>query len=219
MPIWPILLFLCVLSACATAPTRYYSLIPVQDAESPRAPAMPANGSAAADPLAPHGLRLDVVEVPAQVDRLQLVVRDPRHDPAGEVQVLNESLWSASLDSQLQAVLSARVSMGLGLVDLQRLPMASGRPARSIEVRLTRFDLVWGEFSRLAAIWVDQAPGSEAPRICEADIQVPAGGSVPDLVQSQRDAARLLSELITEAATGLTTGLQGSYQVSKFGCT
>lgn len=215
---WPVLLSLCLLSACATAPTRYYSLASVDDSVRAEASAASSRTEASDTGDAARGLRLEVVEVPAQVDRLQLVVQAPRRDPANEVQVLNESLWSAALENQLQAVLSSRVSAGLGLIDLQKLPLAAHLPARTIEVRLTRFDMVWGQFSQMTATWVDQAPDRDAPYICEADIQVPAGSSVAELVQSQRQATGILSELIIHTAMGLTTAVQDYLLVSKFGC-
>lgn len=216
---WPLLIATCLLTACAASPTRYYTLMP-DDAAAASGPAAqrPSMG-VSGRPLPGKGLLLHVLEVPAQNDRLQLVVHDPRQSSPIEVQVLNESLWSAPLADQLQAMLSAQVSAEVGLVDLQALPGVNHQPRHQVDVRVTRFDLVWGEAAQLSAIWTDQ-PLQGTTRICQARIQVPVDQlGVAHLVSAQSQAVQHLSGLIAYTASGSTLNLQPSSEVTEFGCT
>jgi len=199
-----------LLGGCATAPQRYYSLA---------APAGLEPVAASASPVSADGLRLSVMRIPPEAERPQLVVRDPARDPA--VQVLNDSLWSAPLGDQIREVLAAEVSRRLGMPDAQQLPDAAGRPVRRIEVRIDRFDMVWGRFVALDAGWTDRAPGTDRPRLCRASVRVPVTGDVAALVEAQRQALLRLGALVSQAsAAGASkTDLQSGTVVSESGCT
>jgi len=210
IPTWLHLLGLAALLAgCAAAPPRHYSLAaPATDRAAP--------GDAARAPEA--GLLLSVARIPAEAERPQLVVRDPARDPA--VQVLNDSLWAAPLGDQIRDALASDVGRRLGAADLRRLPDAESRPARRIEVRIDRFDMVWGRFVALDADWTDRAPGAGRARLCRASVRLPAaGGGVAALVDAQRLALDRLAALIAGAASGHPVDLQGKTTVSEFGCT
>ncbi|KAB0615989.1 PqiC family protein [Castellaniella defragrans] len=222
-----------LLAGCAVAPPRYYSLaapaagLPASTAGTARAAqgdqaaqgdrgVQPASASPAPR-AAGTGLRLSVARIPAEAERPQLVVRDPARGPA--VQVLNDSLWAAPLGDQIRDALAAEVGRRLGAADLQRLPDAGSRPARRIEVRIDRFDMVWDRFVALEADWTDRAPGADRIRLCRAAVRLPAGAGVASLVEAQRGALDRLAALIAAAASDSTADLQGKPTVSEFGCT
>jgi uncharacterized lipoprotein YmbA len=199
-----------LVAGCAAAPPRYYSLAAPADAAG-----RPAAGAAVQ--AAEGGLRLSVARIPAEAERLQLVVRDPARDPA--VQVLNDSLWAAPLGDQIRDALAGEVGRRLGAADLRRLPDAESRPARRIEVRIDRFDMVWGRFVALDADWTDRAPGADRARLCRASVRLPAAGGVASLVEAHRRALDRLAALIAGEAPDPRADLQGKPGVSEFGCT
>ena len=197
-----------LLAGCAAAPPRHYSLA---------ASATDRAASGDVNQAVGTGLLLSVAGIPAEVERPQLVVRDPARDPA--VQVLNDSLWAAPLVDQIRDALAFDVGRRLGAVDLRRLPGAATLPARRVEVRIDRFDMVWGRFVALDADWTDRAPGADRPRFCRASVRLPAGEGVAALVETQRRALDDLATLISAVALGHPVDLQGKTTVSEFGCT
>lgn len=197
-----------LLAGCAASPPRHYSL-----AASVTGQAASGDATRATD----TGLLLSVAGIPAEADRPQLVVRDPARDPA--VQVLNDSLWAAPLSDQIRDALAFDVGRRLGAVDLRRLPDARALPVRRVEVRIDRFDMVWGRFVALDADWTDRAPGADRPRLCRASVHLPAGEGVAALVETQRRALDRLAALIAAVALGHPVDLQGKTTVSEFGCT
>ncbi|MDY0309292.1 MAG: PqiC family protein [Castellaniella sp.] len=208
---WLRLLGLAVLLAgCAAAPPRHYSLA---------APAMVQAASSGAARTPGAGLLLSVARIPVETERPQLVVRAPGRDPA--VQVLNDSLWAAPLSDQIRDALALGVSHRLGVVDLRRLPEAQSqfRSIRRVDVRIDRFDMVWGHFVALDADWTDRAPDADHVRLCRASVRLPADDGVAALVEAQRQALGLLAALIADAALGQPVDLQGKTTVSEFGCT
>ena len=201
-----------LLAGCAAAPTRYYTLA---------APAM-LQPAEAVSGFSGAALRLTVPWIPPEAERPQLVVRDPSRDPA--VQVLNESLWSAPLDQQIREVLAAEVGRRLGMPDAQLLPDGNAAKVRRIDVRIDRFDMVWGQFVALDAGWTDRAPGADRARLCRASVRVPVTGDVAALVEAQRQALRRLGGLIVQAAapaagTATPPDLQAQGTLSESGCT
>jgi uncharacterized lipoprotein YmbA len=193
-----------MLSGCAAPAVRYYSLA------APDRPAASVSGDHPA-----YGLRLQVSQVPAAADRVQLVVRDPGASP--RVQVLNQSLWVAPLRDQIQARLAAEVAAGLGVPDLDRLPGAGGLSVREVTLRVTRFDLVWGRAVWLEAGWTDRLPGARAARVCQARLTAAAGASVSSLVQAQRQLLGRLAGLVVHG--DVSPGPSDGSGVSSFGCT
>ncbi|MER1968597.1 PqiC family protein [Castellaniella sp. GW247-6E4] len=177
-----------LLSACAAAPSAYYSLSAPTPTLAPSAvPA--ASGRAAAD----FGLRVEAVGIPAEVDRPQLVVRREAAD-AG-VALLNGSLWAAPLSDQLRAVLAARISRALGVPDVSVMAAPQGLQLREVAVQVTRFDLVYGQYAGLEANWTESRP-RQAMRLCHAALRVPVAAGVPALVEGQREAVGLLAQMI-----------------------
>jgi len=196
-----------LLAGCSVAPQRYYSL----------AAAPVADHGAAGSPTVDYRLNLTVARIPAESERPQLVVRDPAADPA--VQVLNDSLWAAPLADQIRDALAFGVGRRLGAEDVRRLPDAASGPVRRIDVRIDRFDMVWGHFVALEANWTARPPGAGHARLCQASVRQPAGVGVAALVDAQRQALERLAALIADEKAAASTDLQRGPTMSKSGCT
>lgn len=189
-----------LLAGCTTPSVRYYTLAALPQ---PVARDTAPSPSPPPSPSPDYGLRLEVLQVPADVDRPQVVVRDPRSDPS--VQVLNESLWAAPLKDEVQTSLVQAVARALGVPDVRGLP-DTGLPVRRIDVRLNHFALVWGQAVELSASWTDQ--GADSPvlsRLCKVRVVLPASTGVAALVAQQRQALRVLAAAIASPdANGIT---------------
>ena len=90
---------------------------------------------------------------------------------------------------------------------------------RSVDLRITRFDLVWGRGADLAAVWTDRAPQAPAARVCQARLRSPAPGGVADLVEAQRRALQGLTALIAHPSADGSRGLPEATELLEFGCT
>lgn len=197
-----------LLGGCASLPTQYFSLASPGQIAAAESDALPWS--------ADYGMRLKVVSIPAEVNRLQLLVRDPAADPS--VEILNQSLWAAPLGDQLQSALAAQVSTLLGAPDLQQMTVSPSMPVRDIKLRITRFELIWGQGTRLDAVWVDQPPGQKPARLCQAHIStVGTQPEVASLVEHQRQALHQLAASI--AGAGVPVGSPVSGLMLKGGCT
>lgn len=206
-----------LLAACAsTPPVHYYSLVG-QEAGLP-APKAPEVGEVNRPGSArAYGLQLLVRGIPAEVDRIQIVVRDPARAPA--VDMLNQSLWAAPLDQQIQRVLAAGVAHRLRITDIQQLPDTSGLPVRTLDVRITQFELVWGRGAYLSAVWTDQGVAGKSPRVCHASVQSAAKPGVANLVQAQRHSLAGLVALLAHPNVASVSGLPNDTKVNRMGCT
>ncbi|MGB3835985.1 PqiC family protein [Castellaniella sp.] len=204
-----------LLAACASTPPSHYYSLAGQDAPALALAASRMEHKAGSGQA--YGLQLQVRSIPADVDRIQIVVRDPARAPA--VDVLNQSIWSAPLDQQIQRLLAAGVAARLGVVDMQRLPAATSMPVRTIDVRITQFDLIWGQGAYLGAVWTDQGMTGKPARVCQAAVQSKAPIGVANLVDAQKRSLAALVSLMADPADALAAGLPNDTQVNHIGCT
>lgn len=217
------LLLLCgalgLLAGCTTTPSRYYSLSATTfDTGGAQAVSVPA------PPVAEH-LQLRVVRIPAEAERPQLLVRVPAQAPA--VEVLNDSLWASPLTDEIQAALAARLAAAGSPASAPRAAAATpGQPGqfdqalRRVDVRVTRFDLIWGQGAGLDASWTDRRAGAPRARACQAQLRVPAAGeSVAALVEAQRQAVQALGQVMAVGDAVDAAGLPPVPGLRQYGCT
>ncbi len=137
------LLVALVLAGCATGvskPSRYYVLPSLADRADEAAP-MVADGPS---------LGVLEIDLPAYLDRPQLVVRDH----AAGVQVREFARWAGALKSEIQRVLSEDLAVLLGSARVHRRPWPSGiRPRIQLAVAIDRFDVDRDGVVRLYAAW------------------------------------------------------------------
>ncbi|MDN5843417.1 MAG: PqiC family protein [Alcaligenaceae bacterium] len=201
------LALLVMLSACAGTPARYYSLMPMHQA-----------ASSLDRQTAGYAVRVDPVRVPAQVDRLQLVVRQ---DAGPGVLVLNQSLWAAPLADGIRGALARELSQRLSAADATYLPAPGGADVWELGVEVRRFDLMEGAWTELDLNWSlksDARPDATS-MICHAVIRRPvqAPGVAP-LVESQREALQQFADTVAAAIRSNAAG-SGTNHPAIIGCT
>ena len=214
-----------IVAGCAGTPSAaYYSL---------RNPSATPSGSVSSEPVStgglpivaantprgssPYAISLQTVAIPAQVDRLQIVVTDPG---AAQVHVLDSYLWAAPLADEIRAALSADLQRRLGVFDMTLSQLPAGLPAWKISVTVQRFDSVYGSHVALDADWVitpvNQA--GKSTRVCGARANILVGQGVGALVQGHRKALAAMSQLMAAQLAGAPENTLRSEVQSK-GCT
>lgn len=183
------------LAACASAPTRFYTLLP----PSPTSPA----------PAATADYRIDVlpVSIPAQDDQPQLVVRESDD----RVALLEGERWSAPLGDQIRAAVSDRLSRELGAVDVQGLPAARQGRVYRIKLDVRRFESVPGRYARLDVAWSVRAAGdTDRALACSGAFTEPVGHGYAALVHGHQQALAALSGQIAGVLRELAAGRAAS---------
>ncbi|KAB1597250.1 membrane integrity-associated transporter subunit PqiC [Burkholderia cepacia] len=164
------------LTACASNPVHYYTL--VSPATSATATATAAHGTA------PLAINVLPVGIPAQLDQQQMVVRSG----AGTAVILDNERWIAPLGDELRAALSSALVEQLGARNVTGLPRPSNQTVMSIRTQVRRFDAWPGSRAQFEADWVvgvqQDMPG---PRIsCSTRLDEAAPGSQADRVRVQQ---------------------------------
>jgi uncharacterized lipoprotein YmbA len=171
-----------LLTACTTvAPTRFHTLMPPLDSGAPTEAATPAPW------------RLLPVNVPAQVDRPQLVLRSAD----GSLAVLEQERWIAPLADEFGGALTDALA--------RRLGPASGTGAWQVAVDVQRFESVPGRLARLEASWSVRR-GETPPVHCLSALEQPAGADAASLAQAHRRAVQALGAQIAGAVSALNAG-------------
>ncbi len=180
-----------ILSACASAPTQYYTLA--------------ASDPASAQGTARFGVNLHDVTVPDVVDKPQLMIRSSADSSA--VVPLNGSRWAGSLQDEIQKTLSANLVSRLGAINIQGISGTEQKlPIWLIETTFHRFDMILNKAAVIDATWRIKPVrmAGQSGRVCQTRIEVAAGTGVDALVQSQSQALALLSDVIAGAIDGHT---------------
>lgn len=187
-PTYAALIAAALLSACSsTPPTHFYSL------QTPTPAAA----------VAPGALRIEVlsVEVPAQVDVPQLVVRDGD----GERYPVEDQQWIAPLSAELREALSTQLSRRLGATDVYGL-VAADEAAYRIKVKVSRFDAQLGAQAQLDANWTLRQ-GSQPPRlVCSSHHAAAIGSSYAAVVAGQQQTLAALAADLSAAIQSLAAG-------------
>lgn len=180
-----------LLAGCASAPPpRYYTLV-----SPPTASPVTADAGYAIDLLP--------VRVPAEVDVRPLVLRAGD----GELQLQDEHQWAAPLADQIREALSQRLSAKLGVTDVAGLAAADDAPRVRIQVVVTRFESVFGDYAALAMRWSLRAlPGHAEPLACSAVVVRPVQRGYAALVQGQQRALAAMADKIAVSVRRLRAG-------------
>ena len=177
------------LAACASAPIRYYTLVPP-------ATEVPLAGTAAA-----FQFELLPVGIPVQVDQPQLVVRQGGQGIA----LLGGERWIAPLADEVRGALSADLARNLHTEDVSGMP-ASGEPRLRIKVDLRRFDSVPGSYALIDAAWSVRALAGTSTLTCTSHISETVGTGFDALVQGHQQALAQLAAQIARVAAPLAAG-------------
>ncbi|KQN48817.1 hypothetical protein ASE98_05370 [Pseudomonas sp. Leaf48] len=162
---------LALLAACRSDPIEFHTLTPVQLGTSARTTSE---------------IEIEVLTVPPQVDRPQIVVREGNTGMA----ILETQWWGASLVDELRSALADQ--------------MVNNNPQRkvSVLVEVLRFDSIPGQYGLIDVKWrlrgVNQ--GDSGLMTCRSTLQTPSGPSIDELVTAQQTNVKRLAALISQAS-------------------
>jgi uncharacterized lipoprotein YmbA len=168
---------LSLLAACRSDPIQFHTLTPAQLTGTSR------NGAQ---------IEIELLSVPPQVDRPQIVVRQGNTGMA----ILETDWWGASLVDELRSALLDQ--------------MINNNPQRKLSVRLEvqRFDSIPGQYGLLDVRWRLRSSNGHEDVIgnCRSTLRTPSGPSIEELVAAQQNNVRRLAALISQAAAGTQKG-------------
>ncbi|HDR8857104.1 TPA: membrane integrity-associated transporter subunit PqiC [Burkholderia territorii] len=176
---------LSVLAACASPPTRFYTL--AGDYRTDAAPGI-SNAVRQVDVLA--------VRVPAPVAGSRLVVQT---SPA-RVDILEEDRWASPVDDEIRTALSALITRRLNAVDVHRVPHDDNFPVYRVTVDVQRFESWPGSHVLIDAVWSVQATRGQQTLNCRSAIRENVANGNDALVAGHRLA---LEAIAVEIAAGI----------------
>jgi uncharacterized lipoprotein YmbA len=198
---------LLALAGCASSPpVHFYTLV---------------SGTSPASESAPRGdhVLIDVatVDVPAQADQAQLMVRRP----SGEILALYSERWTSPLADEVRSAISGQLIHDLNAIDVQTVKPADGVPIWRIQVDIQRFDSSLGKEALMDATWRVRAINFNAPLLlCSVRVRVrPADASVQGIVNAHQEAlAQLAATIASAVRTGGRSARASSDEISILGC-
>lgn len=179
------------LVACSSAPIHFYTLLPPM-----------AQQAATAKPV---DYRIDVlpVNVPAQVDLPQLVVRQGD----GQVALLEGEQWIAPLGNQIRSAVSSRLSGQLGTEDVHGLAVDAKVPVYRIKIDVRRFESVPGAYTAMDATWSVHLAGSKKQVLqCASHVRQPVAAGYPALVLGHQRGLQALADAIAGVVRSMAEG-------------
>ena len=185
---WLIAIGCLLLAGCTSAPVHYYTL-------------SSAVADSTAIEAAPFSIEVLPVGIPAQVDQMQLVVRQDE----STISVLDNERWAAPLNEELRSALSIALTQRLGTQDMYGLPKSVGsnaKPLLRVKLEVRRFDSRPGQYALLDADWslAISKDADNARLLCHSRLQQAVGGDFASLVRGHQQAIAALSEQIASAA-------------------
>ena len=172
------------LTACSSAPTHYYTL-------------MPATDSPTTQTVVPFQYELTTVNVPAQVDQPQIVVRQGESG----VQILETERWASPLADEVRSALRHHLRLQMGRADSAGVARDSGLQNASIQVDMRRLEMVPGRYALIEAVWSLRNTGGAGPRrslSCTSVIRQEATAEMGALVLAHQQLIRELSVRIVQ---------------------
>lgn len=180
----PGLLSAALLSACASAPLRFYTLV---------TPVTALERTAEEGPL----FDLLPVTVPARVDVPQLRYRDGDT----ELRLLEGHQWAAPLPEEVRDALARRLGERFAARDLRRQPGRPNAEVAQIRVDIQRFEVAVDGQLQVEALWT-VLRGTDAQR-CYAGVDLQTGPKPEDWVRGYQAA-------LADIADGIGTVLNGA---------
>ena len=174
---------LAILTACASPPTRFYTL---------GIDSQPTITGSTASP----SFRIDVrpVKVPAAVARSQLVVQIN----AAQVQVLEDDRWASSLPDEIRYALIAGVSQQAGAPGAKTLVRGEDVPVYEVAVDIQRFESWPGSHVLVDAVWnVSRSTGVET-LTCHSVVSEPVSDGYQAIVGGHRRAISVVGAQIAK---------------------
>ena len=182
-----------MLGACRSAGTEYYTLVPPPSAS--RTPATEA-------------FQLDVlpVDVPPEVDRAEIVVREG----PGKLTPVETRSWISPLGRELRHAFSDDLTRGLGARDIAGASGVAGVPTYRIKIVVQRFDSALGAEASIEAIsTIREAGASTPPLVCSHHARERAAAGYEPLAEAHQRAIAVIAGQIAASIRGLQAGHAG----------
>jgi uncharacterized lipoprotein YmbA len=179
---WSCIVIATLLGGCTSTSPRFYTLVPLPE----------RNASAAT--ATGIWLTVDPVRIPAQVDRLELVIRLPD----GGIAIADGDRWIAPVADELQSALSVQLLRRLGGAD------RDARKSASVSVRLNveRFESSPNQYALIEAFWHLELkePGKDLRVVCRTRAYEKLKGGYPEMVRGYQRAVALIADQIATVA-------------------
>lgn len=175
---------LATLAACASPPTRFYTL------------GIDLQPNVAGDTASPS-FRIDVrpVKVPAAVARSQLVVQIN----AAQVQVLEDDRWASSLPDEIRAALIAGVSQQAGAPAAKTLVPGEDVPVYEVTVDIQRFESWPGSHVLVDGVWTVSRSTIADTLTCHSVVSEPVSDGYQAVAGGHRRAMSVVAAQIAKA--------------------
>ncbi|MFT3696786.1 MAG: PqiC family protein [Kofleriaceae bacterium] len=176
--------------ACRSAGTEYYTLV------APPSDHAPAQSSA---------LQLDVlpVDVPPEVDRTEIVVREGK----GKVTPVETRSWIAPLGREIRHAFSDDLVAALGARDIAGASPVAGVPTYRVKLVVQRFDSALNERATIEAISTVRVTGSDTPPlVCSHRASEPAGAGYENLAVAHQKAVEKIAGQVATGIKSLQSG-------------
>jgi uncharacterized lipoprotein YmbA len=173
------------LTGCASAPTHFLTLVPMQSESSAAVSAVP-------------DLQVESVAVPADIDQPDLVVRESD----GSVALLDTERWIAPLSDQIRLSLNLALERRAATHAAEVPAAAAAQPVR-IRVEVLRFDAVPARYALLESIaTLNVAAPAGGKLACETSLRVPVAAGFTALAEGFQAAIDgLAGDLMRQAAS------------------
>ncbi len=184
------ILAVAVAAACRSAGPRFYTLV------------APPDDSAA---LRSNDLQLDVlpVEVPPEVDRAEIVVREGR----GKLTPVETRLWISPLPREIRRAFANELSQALGARDIAGLTPAEGIPLFRIKLAVQRFESALGKATLLEAVsTIREATGGTAGLVCSHLAKEVAAAGYDGLAEAHQRALAKIAKQVAASVRSLSAG-------------
>jgi len=191
-----------LLAACAsTTGSQYFSLV---DSHAQ----LSATHEATGKPIAIH---LQPVELPAQIDRPQIVLSTAGSDA---LMLLNESVWAAPLSNEIRQAMSLSLADQLDAISIDSMRAPQGLKVWSIGFTVNRFEMRNGEEAALEATWKLTAPSAKGSvQLCRAMATQPVTeNGVAPLVEAQKTLLQRFSRAIAANIHGASVPQESGLQ-------
>jgi uncharacterized lipoprotein YmbA len=192
LPLICVMLALCAMCGCRSAPMTYYTLTPADRSGTTAASGRPATRAI-----------LVLRSLPAGIDTTQILIRtdDTRF------RVEEGGRWVAPLGEELRGALvdALRHQYGITVLDSAR---HNDAPVPRIDLTVRKFDVAEGSSITLAVDWALSNPGHEpvASLSCQAEFRETSAGTVSGVVLAGQAAVLELSRALGAAIQASSNG-------------
>ncbi|MEJ7597709.1 MAG: PqiC family protein [Kofleriaceae bacterium] len=177
-------------ASCRSSRTYYYTLVAPPD----EAATMPTDE-----------LQLDVlpVEVPPEVDRAEIVIRESR----GQLTPVDTRAWISPLPRELRRAFSNELAHDLGARDIAGVTPAEGTPTYRVKLAVLRFEAELGKRTVVdATSTVREAAGAKPTLVCSHRVHEVASAGYDGIAEAYQRALAKIAKQVAGSIRSLRAG-------------